>query len=192
VPNSSITIMGKPCRAGHSGLRYRKRNACVECVKQQNRRTIKRRSPEVQAKVTARNNHTNRVRWRKIRDRENQKRKEYRATPRGKAQKLIYSITARTKKYDTKCTISLEWLEPRLVRGVCELTGIPFDFSRCEKGRGPYSPSVDRIDSSKGYEPSNCRVILWALNAAFSTWGAEAFQPIAAAWISRATNQQKE
>jgi hypothetical protein len=27
-------------------------------------------------------------------------------------------------------------------------------------------PSIDRIDSSKGYTPDNCRVVLWIINQA--------------------------
>lgn len=36
---------------------------------------------------------------------------------------------------------------------------------------GPWQPSVDRIDSSRGYEPGNIRVVTYIVNIAMNTWG---------------------
>lgn len=49
--------------------------------------------------------------------------------------------------------------------GRCELTDLPFDLSRSQKG-GPkmFSPSLDKIAPELGYIPSNCRFILLAIN----------------------------
>jgi len=66
---------------------------------------------------------------------------------------------------------------------VCELSGLQFELFRGP--RSPYSPSVDRIDSSKPYTPENCRVILWGLNAAFAEWGEDTFRWIAKAWLAK-------
>jgi hypothetical protein len=52
--------------------------------------------------------------------------------------------------------------------GVCELTRIPFDL---EHGKTWNSPSLDRIDSSKGYTPDNVRVVLYCLNVMANIWG---------------------
>jgi hypothetical protein len=50
----------------------------------------------------------------------------------------------------------------RLVRGVCEFSGVPFVY----KTRHPFMPSIDRIDPTQpGHMKANCRVILWGLNA---------------------------
>lgn len=46
--------------------------------------------------------------------------------------------------------------------GKCEWTGVPFVVGR--KTRTWRSPSIDRIDSTKGYTPENSRFILWGLN----------------------------
>ncbi|KKM65656.1 hypothetical protein LCGC14_1489090 [marine sediment metagenome] len=40
-------------------------------------------------------------------------------------------------------------------------------------------------NSSKGYTEDNCRVILWALNAAFGSWGEAVFRDISLAWLER-------
>ena len=66
--------------------------------------------------------------------------------------------------------------------GECELTGIRF---RCDTGRDPFSISIDRIDSSKGYTADNVRFVLLAVNLGMSHWGDAAFRQIARALVGR-------
>ena len=57
----------------------------------------------------------------------------------------------------------------RLVRGVCEQTGVPFDYRRTHKKSHAmrlFSPSLDRIDPSLGYTQDNCQVVVIAYNLA--------------------------
>jgi hypothetical protein len=51
--------------------------------------------------------------------------------------------------------------------GHCEMSGIAFDLSRPEGKRGilALAPSIDRIDSTKGYTRNNCRFVLFCVNA---------------------------
>lgn len=42
------------------------------------------------------------------------------------------------------------------VPDVCPIFGVPFVF---KESAGPYGPSVDRIDSAKGYVPGNVQII---------------------------------
>jgi len=65
-----------------------------------------------------------------------------------------------------------QWFEERLVRGRCELTGLPFVLNQ---SRHPFLPSPDRINSDKGYTPDNTRLILWMLNSAKGTATEEEF-----------------
>lgn len=48
----------------------------------------------------------------------------------------------------------------------CPVLGMPLDFSTKGEGftRNEYSPSIDRIDPSRGYEPGNCAIISWRAN----------------------------
>lgn len=81
-------------------------------------------------------------------------------------------------------SLTRAWVAERLLRGECELTGIVFRSSK--NGRcSPYGPSIDRRDSSLGYTPSNCRVIVWALNMGLSEWGEELYARVAAAYLER-------
>ena len=63
--------------------------------------------------------------------------------------------------------------------GKCEMSGIPFSEKGTEWFRNPWSPSLDRIDSKKGYTPDNVRIVLCAVNAAMNEWGEDVFRFIA-------------
>ena len=54
----------------------------------------------------------------------------------------------------------------------CAVTGTPFVLDRHgEYGDRPFAPSIDRIDSSRGYTPGNCRIVCVAVNFAMNRWG---------------------
>lgn len=67
--------------------------------------------------------------------------------------------------------------------GKCALTGISFALRGAP--RDPFSISIDRIDSAKGYVPGNVRVVLLAVNIAMSHWGESALMAIARALVGR-------
>lgn len=68
----------------------------------------------------------------------------------------------------------------------CEVTGIPFSDEK-RKGwlRRPYVVSIDRIDSAKGYEAKNIRLVVSAVNLAMNEWGLEIFDRIAREYVKR-------
>lgn len=100
----------------------------------------------------------------------------------------LSSLRNRARKRGHEVTITPEWMSERLSLGVCELTGIPFDTASLGNRCGPLAPSVDRRDSSKGYTPDNCRMILWGLNMALSEWGEGVYEQIARAYLARNTS----
>ena len=113
-----------------------------------------------------------------------------RTKPPGRASYMVCTCRTRAKKKGWDFDLTTEWILERLERG-CALTGR--EFNLVAGARAPDSPSVDRIDSTKGYTQKNCRVILWGLNAAFGTWGENAFQDIALAWLGvKEQNTQSE
>ena len=60
----------------------------------------------------------------------------------------------------------------RLADGRCMVSGIPFEHEKIEGCfRRPFAPSVDRIDSSKGYTVANCRLVCVMANTAMNQWG---------------------
>lgn len=64
----------------------------------------------------------------------------------------------------------------------CALSGIPFDFSGKS---GPWQPSIDRIDSTGDYTPSNVRLVCLIANIAMNRWGSAALNTLAHAITHR-------
>lgn len=67
---------------------------------------------------------------------------------------LLNTAKARAKKKGQECSITLADIH---IPQFCPIAGIPI-FSSDGKV-GPNSPSIDRIDSTKGYVPGNVAVI---------------------------------
>ena len=68
----------------------------------------------------------------------------------------------------------------RVSAGVCELTGVQLDASAMRKWN---SPSIDRIDPSKGYVITNIRIVCYAINMALGTWGERVTRDLVVAWL---------
>ena len=75
---------------------------------------------------------------------------------------LLRSARSRSVKFGRDYDLTIEWARERWT-GRCELTGMAFDWSRGTIHA--FSPSLDRIDSARGYTQDNCRFILQAINA---------------------------
>ncbi len=188
------TYLGKPCERGHRGVRYKSAGTCVECRREQS--AAYNALPEVKAaraaaRATPKVKQQKAAYYAKHRERPEFKARrakyiaEYSTSPEGRAAQLLSGATARARKKGLPVSITREWITKRLLVGVCEISGLRFDFTAANGG-GPYSPSLDRIDSTGGYTTGNTRVICWALNAAFAGWGDQVLRPIVEAWL-RAT-----
>lgn len=90
----------------------------------------------------------------------------------------------RAKKKNRTFTVGIRFLEKlwQDQGGRCALSGIPF-APYGEKVNFPFTPSLDRIDSKKGYIEGNVRFILFGLNTALSNYGLEVYLEIAKAVI---------
>ena len=114
------------------------------------------------------------------------KRRVYRSTVKGKAHVLYDSARKRAVKKNLEFSITREWIHAKLIIGKCELSGLLFDLSLSKDTRThPYGPSIDRIDSRRGYTEDNCRIICWALNLAFNQWGEVTFTEIVKAYLEK-------
>lgn len=82
----------------------------------------------------------------------------------GRAKTLLKSAQRRSHKYED-FDLDLDFIRGKLLLGVCEVTNIPFSYDKpTNSAKNKYSPSIDRIDSSKGYVKSNCRIVIWQYN----------------------------
>lgn len=48
--------------------------------------------------------------------------------------------------------------------GRCAISKLPFKYERSSHGPSIFAPSIDRIDSTKGYTQGNCRFVLACIN----------------------------
>lgn len=90
----------------------------------------------------------------------------------------------RAKQKGMEFDLTKEWVKARSTN--CELSGLPFrpEYDGVHS-RNPFAPSVDRIDSSRGYTQDNCRVILYCLNMGLGQWGLEEIAPMWAAVLEK-------
>lgn len=81
---------------------------------------------------------------------------KFRATPAGRARSLWNAARRRAESRGEPFALSVERIESALKMGVCEYTGVAFEYSG---GRTPGSPSVDRKDPFKPYSDDNVSVV---------------------------------
>lgn len=116
------------------------------------------------------------------------------AQPHIKARMVFLAAKARAEKKDLEFNLTEEWVQSRINIGTCEMTGIPFDFSRPKTNwqKNPFTPSVDRICSDGGYTQDNCRLVLTAVNIALGQWGDEVFSRISHAFVAQRQINQSQ
>lgn len=91
--------------------------------------------------------------------------REFYASQIGRAKTLLKGIERRAIRHAELSDVDLSFILDALTLGVCQVTGIPFQFEpHATYGKNPYAPSVDRIDNSKGYTKENTRLVLWQVN----------------------------
>ena len=66
------------------------------------------------------------------------------------------------------------WLMKKLNNGHCEKTGIKLNMSS-KPFTNPYYPSIDRVDSKKGYTKDNCKMVCHMYNSAKCEFDEEVF-----------------
>jgi hypothetical protein len=80
--------------------------------------------------------------------------------------------------------LTAAWVREQLASGCCAVTGLPFHVEINRARKHPRAPSLDRIDSAKGYTTDNVRVVLWAVNTGCMEWGLDEYLAIASAAVA--------
>lgn len=101
--------------------------------------------------------------------------------------KAVARARLRSKQKGLEFTIDLDWARRQISRQDyhCIATGIEFDTRSRKSFMRPYIPSIDRKNSSMGYTPDNCRLVIFAFNAMVSDWGDGLFFDVAQAYIEK-------
>jgi len=118
-------------------------------------------------------------------------RENQRTTPKGRAGLMLKNTRSDAKKRNIECVLTTDWLEKKLQIGLCEKTGLPFvlndkeDSSLTQKTRKhPFSPSLDRHDSNKGYTPENTVVVCLMYNYAKNVFEEQAVEQFCRAYLA--------
>ncbi len=85
------------------------------------------------------------------------------------ATRLIKRAARNAKKRDIEFALTQEDILPLLRTGECPLSGYKFRYTY--GAYDPYAPSIDRIDSEKGYVPGNVRIVCYLLNVGMNQFG---------------------
>lgn len=86
--------------------------------------------------------------------------------PKLRSQRLCACAVQRsknTKKYKDPCDLTYQWIQEIIETGRCQVTNISFVLT---DGHHPFAPSLDRIDSCKGYTKDNIQVVVLIYNTA--------------------------
>jgi hypothetical protein len=92
-----------------------------------------------------------------------------RLTIEGRASQLLRRARHISKIKGWDYDLDAAWIIERMTR--CKRTDTPFVL--VADHRHPYAPSIDRIDSTKGYTKDNCRIVAWVYNQARSNYSDE-------------------
>lgn len=130
----------------------------------------------------------NKERYLKYRESFLKRRREYSQSERGRLMTLLLSAQNRSKKKGMPFDLDIEWLLSLYEKqnGRCILTGIEFDISTVPnkiRAYHPLSPSLDRIDPKGSYTKNNTRLVCTHINIALNSFGEDAFEKLAKAFL---------
>jgi len=199
LAGESKYFTGVPCKDGHVSERYVKNSTCVECIRTKTRsrkeyyRKYRKENKEKYNRKGSEWYHSNReyiLELAKLKRREataedreleRNKQEEYKKTPMGRGRSLAGGASARAKEKGLPYDLTPTWVAERLQVGLCEVSGIPFvlDGLNGENKRHPFTPSLDRIDSTKGYTRDNVLVVCWIVNSFKNEYGYDVVKYVA-------------
>ncbi len=82
------------------------------------------------------------------------------ARPESRAAVLLHGARNRADRAKLECTVKFDDIYAAIVKGTCPKTGFTFDLSpHADLRRHPLAPSIDRINSAKGYTPNNVQIV---------------------------------
>lgn len=113
--------------------------------------------------------------------------KRYYGSLKSRLSSMFYTARRRAAAKGQPFLISREFLSSLYEEqgGRCALTGFEFVLDCPSSGwkNHPFSISLDRIDSSKGYSVDNVRFVITAINLAMSEWGEDVFREVIGAYL---------
>ena len=108
-------------------------------------------------------------------------------TLHGRAVHMLNNAKRRAATKHVSIDLDVEWIEQKLMVGICEVTGLPLIIQE-NGGKGhknnSFSPSIDRIRQDGPYSKDNCRITCWIYNRARGAFPPNDFETMLAALIN--------
>jgi hypothetical protein len=112
-------------------------------------------------------------------------------TPEGRATRMIAQTRVDARRANRVFELDKEWLVEKLKAGICEKTGLPFvlngkentDLSQ-KSSKHPFSPSLERKDSTIGYTKDNTIVVCLIYNFCKNVFEEEAVEMFCRAYLN--------
>ncbi len=104
-------------------------------------------------------------------------RKTYNTSRKGHIQNMISAARKRAKTRNREFALTIQDVSNLwdTQSGVCAVTGLPLETENTteayDNSRNPFGPSIDRIDSTRGYVVGNVRLVVTIANVAMNNWG---------------------
>lgn len=112
-----------------------------------------------------------------------------------RAKTMLSSAKARALAKNMTYDLTYEWLYKKMLNGHCEATGLPFivknEITSDRKTKNPFSPSIDRIDSSQGYTMDNCQIVCNHFNYMKNVFSMEQTLDIAKSFVNFQISKQE-
>ena len=119
--------------------------------------------------------------------------KQQRTGKEGYLKTMLRGAKSRAKKNNLEFDIDLQYLQS-VATDCCPVDGLPFDWERrlgTNKSLPLATPSLDRINSSKGYVKGNVKIIGWKWNAKKSNMNLDDLL-LLVEYVRNATKPKKE
>lgn len=113
-----------------------------------------------------------------------------RTNPITRSKHIFNAAKTRAAKKNIKFTICVEHVICLMHVGKCNKTGIKFDLSRANTFINPFSPSLDRIDNNRGYEPDNIQLVCNMYNSGKGENSEVDFQAICLAIVKNMSDDE--
>lgn len=151
---------GVPCKYGHISERYAKSNTCVICGNIKSREwNVAHQYGETWAKTHKKQTQQSSKNWRAANP---DKVREYSLTPYARLISQLNQAKRRAKSKGIEFNITRDDI---IIPDSCPVLGIPIERSVGGTNKASdTSPSIDRVDSNKGYTKDNICVISWRAN----------------------------
>lgn len=179
------TYYGIPCLHGHAGRRYVHNNSCVEC-KRESKRNKKILFNSLFVGPPKKKGRRRGSLYHERVERQKSRSPKEKFVPATEKEKWI--VRNRNSKissaggYRRRSSLSIE-LYKTLTVDVCPLLGVPLQYKKFTGGRCPDNyATLDRIDSSKGYEEGNVIVISFRANSIKNSATLEEMMTIVKNW----------